>query len=137
MKWKKYKYTAQLGPGGSVTYRPLLSVRIATETYPPGRDVLAIIDSGTDSTVFNADIARALGVDPRDCRKIRMGGIGVVDGFLCDVKIVIPDFDLSMNVSVAFLENPPFDALLGQRDFFERFKVLFEKDQQQFKLALV
>ena len=136
IKWKKYDYTVQWGPGNSIAYRPLIEVHIASPKNSKGLNVLALIDSGTDGTVFNADVARSLDIDPGACQKIKMGGIGVMEGFICDIKLTIPDFKISMEIPVAFLEKPPFDALLGQRFFFEQFSVMFEKSKNRFQIAL-
>ena len=60
-----------------------------------------------------------------------------MEGFICDITLIISDFKISINMPAAFLENPLFDALLGQRYFFERFNVKFEKNKNKFHLSLV
>jgi hypothetical protein len=135
--WKKYDYTAQLGPGNNIAYRPLVEIRVSTASNVKPLSVMAMIDSGTDSTVFNAEIAYALGIDPKKCQKVKVGGIGSAEGFICTITMSIPDFNTAMQIPVIFVENPPFDGLLGQKHFFERFKIRFEKDKNSFFLALV
>lgn len=135
MKWKKYDYTAQWGPGNTIVHRPLIEVRISSATNSKGIPILAMIDSGTDGTVFNADIARALRIDPNRHRKVRIGGIGEQEGFTCAIRLTVPDFKLYMDIPVVFLENPPFDGLLGQRHFFEKFQIKFDKAKKIFHIA--
>ncbi len=137
LKWKAYDYTAQLTSGGAITFRPLMELLVSSHTRKHPGSILALIDSGTDSMVFSAAIARSLGIDPRTCQKVRLGGIGTSEGFISDIKITVADFNASIDLPVIFIDNPPFDALLGQRHFFERFKVRFEKDINKFYLAPV
>ena len=137
MKWKKYTYTAQWGRGGTIAYRPLIEIQVSNGTGTDAISILALIDSGTDGTVFNADIARSLGIDPNGCQKVRLGGIGMSEGFMCDIRMALTDLDFEITLPVIFIEKPPFDALLGQRHFFQNFKVKFEKDKNTFQLAKV
>ena len=136
-KWKKYEYTGQLGPGNILVFRPIIAVDIANISGNEQIRTLALIDSGTDGTIFNADIARAIGVDLSKCQKVKLGGIGATDGHVSNIRLVIPDFDVAMDIPVVFVENLPFDGLLGQRHFFQRFNVKFEKDLNLFHLAVV
>jgi len=137
LKWKKYNYTAQMGPGNSFVYRPLIRINISARSGGENMTIDAMIDSGTDSTVLNADIARAIGIDLSKCSRIKLGGIGSTEGYLSNVVVKVPDFKVVMDVPVAFAENPPFDGLLGQRHFFQRFKITFEKRLNIFRVAAV
>lgn len=136
-RWKAYDYQAQLGAGGSVVYRPLIQIEISRRAEDASTVVLALIDSGTDSTVMNAVFAPRLGIDKNACQTVRLGGIGTSNGFICNIRMRVPDFGVSIDLPVIFIENPPFDALLGQRHFFEKFDVKFEKHRNKFHLAVV
>ena len=136
LKWKEYNYTVQVGPGNSWIYRPVLEVKISQKgaVYVP---VLAMIDSGTDSTVIDASVAEKLGIDPRQCQKVKLGGIGSAEGFLSNVELTLSDMDIRMDIPVVFARNLPMEGLLGQRHFFQRFKIRFEKDVNKFYVAAV
>jgi len=136
LKWKEYDYKAQLGPGNALVYRPLFEVEISSRTSRKRRPILALIDSGTDSSVMHADIARGLEIDLAKCQRVRLGGIGSLDGYLSNIRLFIPDMKIAMYIPVMFAENLPFDGLLGQRHFFQRFKIRFEKDKNKFYLAV-
>lgn len=137
VKWKKYDYKAQIGPGNTWLYRPLLEVEISSRASRKSRPILALIDSGTDSSVLHADIARDLQIDLSRCQRVRLGGIGSLDGYLSNIRLFIPDMKTTMDIPVMFAENLPFDGLLGQRHFFERFNVRFEKSANKFYIAAV
>lgn len=131
MDWKKYDYTVTGKTPDLLSPRPLIEVCFENKT---GRfPVLAMLDSGTDSTVANAEIAEALHISPNTCRPAKLGGIGgEKQGFVCEIDIHIPDFDLTMHVPVIFIKDPAFDVLLGQLHFFKNFKIRFEKAHDVF-----
>ncbi len=133
MDWKKYSYTLSGRTPDTLIPRPLIEVVVSNKTgkFP----VLAMIDSGTDSTVLNSDIAGALYIEKNTCESVKLGGIGEKTGFRCEVDIYIPDFDFSMQVPVIFIESAPFDGLLGQAHFFQNFNVRFEKNDNAFYIA--
>ena len=58
LKWKEYSYSIEMGPKGALMYRPLIDVEIMPEGKKESIRVTAMIDSGTDGTVFHADIAK-------------------------------------------------------------------------------
>ena len=82
--------------------RPLVPI----EVWEIGRrekvPIFAMIDSGTDGTVFHADIAESLGIDETRCKKGVLGGIGSLDGFYTEVKVVVPDFNITYETPVFF-----------------------------------
>ena len=138
MEWRKYGYTMCGKTADTLSPRPLIETVLSNKTgkFP----VLSMIDSGTDSTVANADIAKALHISPNTCQKVKLGGIGGnKEGSVCDITIFIPDFRLSMQVPVIFVEDPAFDVLLGQLHFFNEFKPqclkLFNIEANLFQLA--
>ena len=134
MDWKEFDYSAQYSGDGAVLYRPIVSIQVLNGNA--SIEQLAMIDSGTDRVLMNAEIAVALGIDPEDCEKIKVAGLGKSEGFACEMKITFPDFDKTFVMSVGFVEGLPFGVLLGQRDFFEYFRIRFEKDRRKFLLAL-
>lgn len=136
-RWKEYDYKVQAGPGMSWVHRPLIGIEVWSIGGSEKVPILAMIDSGTDGTVFHADIAETLGIDESRCRKGELGGIGSLEGFYTDVKIVVPDFNVAFEAPVFFGKNLPMDGLLGQAAFFPRFKIRFEKNKNKFYLAAV
>ena len=114
-----------------------MHIDISNRGTPDKVKILAMVDSGTDSTVLDADIARSLRTDLSRCQRVRLGGIGSLDGYMTNVQLAVPDFDLAMDIPVMFAENLPVQGLLGQKHFFQRFKIRFEKDKNKFYLAAV
>lgn len=135
-RWKEYEYTIQAGPGMSWVHRPLIGIEVWTIGGNEKVPILAMIDSGTDGTVFHADISETLGIDESQCRQGTLGGIGSLQGFYTEVKIVVPDFNVTYQAPVFFGKNLPMDGLLGQATFFPLFKIRFEKAANKFYLAV-
>lgn len=119
---------------GGITYRPFIEVNVSGDSSINGMAVMTLLDSGTDSTLFSVDIAKALGIDLNKCKKVKVGGIGERDGYISEIRIGVPDFKLSMKARVIFIEEAPFDGLLGQRDFFDKFRITFDKHRNTFEL---
>ena len=134
--WKGYDYTIQAGPDGSWLPRPLIEVVLTCPESSEKVAIMAMVDSGTDGTIFHAQIAETLRIDKTKCKRGKIGGIGSLEGFRANVGILIPDFHAKLEIPVFFAENLPLDGLLGQKHFFQRFKIRFEKDIGKFFLAL-
>lgn len=130
---KRYRYAGQLTPDG-VAYRPLIDIEIAKGEHR--RVVTALIDSGTDTLVIDASLATSLNINRDDCEKRVVEGInGKKEGFICDVSIKLLDFPQRITARALFVENTPFGVLLGQRDFFKNYRVLFELDKHEFSVT--
>ena len=137
VRWKEYDYKIQAGPRMSWVHRPLINIEERAIGGSEKVTVLAMIDSGTDGTVFHADIAETLGIDESRCRKGALGGIGSLEGFYTEVKIVVQDLNVTYKTPVFFGKKLPMDGLLGQATFFPLFKIRFEKAINKFYLATV
>lgn len=109
--------------GGPI--RPYLPVRIQVG----GRfiDTLGLVDSGADASLFNADIALALGFTLTLGQEHPIGGIGG--------NAVAWDFDVVLSVAgervpakIGFSPTSPREfGLLGRTDFFAAFHVGFDQ----------
>jgi hypothetical protein len=100
---------------------------------------LGLIDSGADTTMMNLEYARVLGIDLTKATKKDFLGIGGtrVNCYLSSVGMKLKYTDHTFTTVVAFTESPSVDILLGQEDFFECFRIKFEKDRDIFELSPV
>ncbi len=71
MNWKEYKYYAQIA-GYDIVYRPIVGIDLFDGKN--WHTQLALLDSGCDRTMIRADIAKLLGIDEKNCPKIKIGG---------------------------------------------------------------
>ena len=135
----KFKYTATMAPDtkGRYVKRPLIELEIL------GKDVsvkaFGLIDSGADTTLMNIEYAKRIGIVWGDGRVKSFVGISGPSEpcQLGVVPIKVKYFDEPIDLAVAFIDSPAVDILLGQEDFFERFRIKFEKDHDVFELSAV
>ncbi|MBI4427810.1 MAG: retroviral-like aspartic protease [Ignavibacteriales bacterium] len=114
-------------PGLGVTYRPILRVRFLHKLF--GIRAFALIDSGADNTLLNKDYAKRLGVKWDSSTRIgKTHGIygGAIPMYLHDIEMEIINYPNSrVQTTVAFVDLPNVDVLLGQIGFFEHYHVKF------------
>lgn len=135
MAWKEYKYEGQMDSiSGSITYRPVLEVELST----PAKKIktMALVDSGSESILINESFAQVFHISLHTNETVRIGGIGGEGkiGHRSSIKIKIEGYDEAVLTDVIFVPDLPFDVLLGQRGFFDRFDVRFEKKGNRFFL---
>lgn len=98
---------------------------------------LATIDSGADSCIFNFEVAEVLGFRPdKDGRREITYGIEgrPVDTWHLPVEIIVPALRQSFLTEVGFVKSPVPVLLLGQKGFFDHFKVSFERSKDKFDI---
>ena len=135
MTWVEYKYSGEFSEVvGNIVYRPIIGVKIkyGNET----EETIAMIDSGTDVTVVDSNLAKLLGIDSTKYKKCKVAGVtGEAKGFVAKIKISIENFDdEEFEIEVCFVDDMKSNILLGQRDLFEKFKIKFEKSKNKFYL---
>lgn len=131
-KW--YPYLGTLGLGDSlIAYRPSLEIEICRDKI--GIAQMAMVDSGSDATLMDVEIAEYLGINLADCPRVKLSGVtGAGDGFVADVEIHIEKIAESIPLQVVFVKELRTGILLGQKGFFEYFTVTFEKNKNRFGL---
>ncbi|HZL25318.1 MAG TPA: retropepsin-like aspartic protease [Acidobacteriaceae bacterium] len=92
---------------------------------PRTRKFEAIIDSGATRCVFNADLAKYLGLVLKDgIREMTTGISGSQEVWLHDVMLHVHGGPVK--IRAAFQEGLPTIGLLGMSGFFEHFTITFE-----------
>jgi hypothetical protein len=131
----KYRYTSFYPPDKSLKWvkKPIISI----EVFGPGGSQTfgALIDSGADCSLFNIQIAQALGFGLSVARRIRMTGIsGDVEGYrLENVEIKVEGIDKTVKIPISFADSLSIGTLLGQEGFFDKHRIKFEKDHDTFE----
>ena len=87
-----------------------------------------MVDSGASDILINAEIAVALGIEIERGDLRVYGGIGgEVKGYMHTINIRVMNDSHGFTVKCGVLPLPMYDGLLGQRGFFDNYKVTFEK----------
>ena len=138
LEWKEYRFSSHWDwMHDIVEYRPQIPLKIAGPK--DSRNVFGLIDSGAEGIMVNTGFARPLGIDLALCKPVEIGGVGKegLTGYETDQVIVtVSDFAYDLKTRIIFADIPA-EVLLGQTNFFERFKVLLERDKAVFHIAKV
>ena len=87
----------------------------------------ALIDSGADFNIFNAEIGELLGIDTRSGKKVKFSGIAgePFEVFLHNLTLEIGGWQYKIVAGFSYEISPYGFGILGQRGFFDLFRVKF------------
>lgn len=133
-----YKYDPMFNGKGAADYcyRPMLDISISSDTQT---EVFgALVDSGTDITMVDIELAEILQIDLKNSSKGIASGIGQVKetGYLHTVTLEVIELKEKVITNVLFVPRLGFSIVLGQSDFFNRFLVTFNKPDHEFTLKI-
>lgn len=103
---------------------PLLDVRLGNNQLP----VVCIIDSGATFSFFHASLGEQLGLDIKSGIKMTAGGVtgaGFTSYLHKNILLEFGGCECFVNIAFSYELGTPFN-LLGQHNFFEKFKVCFD-----------
>lgn len=113
--------------------RPIISVVL---THKESTSIVAIVDSGADKSLFDAEVGKDIGLDVESGEVEYFGGIGGsrINAFVHRVQLQVIDIDKTIEIQVGFAENLGISGILGQEGFFDAFRIKFEKDHDTFEI---
>ena len=115
--------------GEDKLWLPILNVRLGkgfnkkTPLFP------AVVDSGSPYCLFRADLAQFLGIDLSAGTESQIGGIiaGPQEAiYFHQVKLYVEN-NWMIDITAGFIKKLSVTAILGRRDFFDNFKILFDQ----------
>jgi hypothetical protein len=123
-----YIKTPQAYPIKKWLSRPLIPVIILGPKS--NIEILALIDSGADKCLFNAQIGREIGLEVEKGKPETFMGIegGRLIAYVHKIKLQVVGIENIIEIEAGFVDSPAADAILGQEGFFDAFKIKFEKD---------
>lgn len=117
-----------------IVRRPIAEVFFHTKdkSWQP---ITMIVDTGADYTLLPKFLAESLGINlSKDCKIIITQGVGGNSQvYLLKNKIQARIGKYERKIPLGFLNNDSVPPLLGRQDFFETFKVLFNKFEVTFE----
>lgn len=120
---------------GKSLLKPIIPIKIGFKDKTIG--YAALIDSGADFCIFNAEIGEYLGIDVRSGKKESFGGIqekGGAEAFLHEVSINIGGWNYKTVVSFSYDIAKWGFGILGQKGFFDIFSVKFDYTKEEIEL---
>ena len=115
--------------------RPLIEFEIKTNIG--WVSAMGYLDSGADITLLPLSFAKVLGVkiEDEEIKEIRGIGDSAVSVMIKEVEIKIGDVKLKANVGIALIEEVPY--LIGRKDIFNKFRVIFEEYNKRILLEKI
>ena len=128
MKFRYAKYSSVL--------RPVIPIIVKNGGQEIGYQVL--VDSGADMCLFDAEIGEAIGIDIKKGSPREVFGVGGKASvyYLHKVTIIVGGWEY--NIDAGFMPNVAGRVMphgvVGQRGFFEFFKVTFDRTAEEIDL---
>lgn len=132
MKVRYLKLPDVIDPSG-YTWFPYLQVCLRSGNK--SRVVHALVDSGAVDCIFPESTGRLLGIDVPSGTSKTYYGIArqPVNGYLHSVDLRVTGLDQWITILAGFVDAD-IDPLLGQRGFFEKYQISFERWRYQFEI---
>lgn len=115
--------------------KPIVSVKISVGDKE--LHYAALIDSGADFCIFDAEIGEYLGLDIQSGKQEEFGGIqekGGAKAFLHQIKLNIGGWDYKTIVGFSYDIARHGFGILGQKGFFDIFVVKFDLLKEEIEL---
>ncbi|MBI3572587.1 MAG: hypothetical protein HY092_00100 [Candidatus Kerfeldbacteria bacterium] len=125
--YRKIPLTDRSAYFGSSFLRPIIPV-----TIQAGNKTIryaALVDSGADFNIFHAEIGAGIGLDIPSGEPINFGGIHAksgAQGYFHDVTLIVGGHVFPTRVAFSSGIAEYGHGVLGQKGFFEFFKVIFD-----------
>ena len=137
MKFDYYKFPLPKKSDffGSSVLRPIIPISISTDSYPVR--YLALIDSGADFCIFDAEIGEVIGLDVKSGKLETFSGIQPgkpTECYLHEVTINIGGHNYKTIVAFSYHISTKGYGILGQKGFFDLFKVSFEYQKERIEI---
>lgn len=115
--------------------RPLIPIKIAFKNKFLLTE--ALIDSGSDYCVFPIEAASTLNIPIEKAKKTHLTGFleGRANLFLYPVKLTIGKYSVEIVAGFAQQMSKYAPCTLGQKGFFDNFKVCFDKANYQVEIT--
>lgn len=120
---------------GASLLKPIVPIKILYQDRAV--QYAALIDSGADFCIFDAQIGEALGLDVRSGTRAKFGGIqsgGPAEAFLHQLALEIGGRRFNATVAFSYEIAPYGYAILGQKGFFDFFIVKFDLVKEEIEI---
>lgn len=132
----KYQYIPRFGPAG-VEYDPLVDIVYTNPRNGKNVEVRSLIDSGAAGIIIHGQFAELLGIDLESGKLHEFQGIAhtPVRAYDHQLKIRLKEDSHEYLVICSVMPDLSTSALLGQRGFFDNYKITFERSIKRIELT--
>lgn len=136
----KFRYHKLLLPQrsdffGSSLLKPIIPIEIEVNNNKVV--YAALIDSGADFCIFDAEVGEYLGLDIKSGRREAFGGIqerGGAEAFLHKMNIGVGGYKYEATVGFSYDIAKHGFGILGQKGFFDMFSIKFDLAKEDIEL---
>jgi len=118
--YKKFKLA-----DGTELFKPIIPIGLLFN----GKQIRyeALIDSGADFNIFNAEIGELLGINVRAGKKVQFSGIAgePFEVYLHNLTLEVGGWQYKITSGFSYEISPYGFGILGQKGFFDLFRVEF------------
>lgn len=137
MKFKYFKFPLSRGSDffGFSILRPIIPVTAKVGNIEVS--YAALIDSGADFCIFHGEIGELLGLNVRQGKSERFGGIQTglsAEAFLHEITLSIGGWNYKAVIGFSYDIAPQGYGILGQKGFFGLFIVKFDLTKEEIEL---
>lgn len=134
-RYKKFLLPKRSDLFGTALLKPILPVEIEHE----GRSVQyeALVDSGADPCIFDAEVGEYVGLNVRSGSRITFGGIqerGGATAYVHSVRLRVGGHAHAVPVGFSYDIAKQGFGVLGQKGFFDLFVVKFDLRKEEIEL---
>jgi hypothetical protein len=131
-----FKYKEVANPEGVKKKRPMVPVTLSNGDV--SFEILALLDSGADSTAIPQEMAEVLGLDLSGKKDKSHGIGGTVDSINSRVNVAIQKghehYSMTIDVKVLLKDGLQLPPLLGRSGFFDEFEITFNEHKKKITL---
>jgi hypothetical protein len=131
----QYKYTAQYTDYG-LEHMPRITAIVKNPKTGIELPLFWLVDSGATETLLPRRIGERLGIEIESGERVEFEGVGgAAIGYRHKVVLRLAGERNEHEIECAFTPSLGMEALLGERGFFENYKVTFEKYKNVFSVT--
>jgi hypothetical protein len=93
------------------------------------------VDSGADICIFDAELAELIGLTLEEGDQVFFSGVTGTNrvAYMHRIELIVGGQSLKTRVAFAILPSHAY-GIVGQRGFFEHFRIIFDHQKQQVEL---
>lgn len=135
LKYHKLNLTPSSDFFGKSIFKPIIPIKISKSNLT--LQYAALIDSGADFCIFDAEIGEYLGINIKSGTELPFGGIQSVGGakaYIHKVNIEIGGHQFQAEVGFSYDISKNGYGILGQKGFFNLFIVKFDLQKNEVEI---
>jgi len=114
---------------------PVIPIPVLTKCGYQKFDFL--VDTGADCSIMPESVAQDLGIDVGSLPKMHFSGIegGTINGYIAKITVKITATPIKITCALSTNKKSPF--ILGRKDVFSKFNIVFDNKNKNIKFISI